>query len=96
MHALDDDNIYKSHKVAKMVQKRESLSKTKPDKMYQPPKMYVEKANLNELNTFYLNQNLLVNQEYIKTQQHFRKGPKKAARGLNNMMILNNSFNYDH
>ena len=37
-----------------------------------------------------------MNQEYIKTQQHFRKGPKKAARGLNNMMILNNSFNYDH
>lgn len=54
LQALDDNNVYRSHKV-KMAQKRESLSKTKPDKMYQPPKMYIEKANLNELNTFYLN-----------------------------------------
>jgi hypothetical protein len=76
--------------------RKESLSKTKPDKMYQPPKMFNDKAKMNEMNTFYINQNLVANQEYIKTQQNFRKDPKKANRGLNNMMILNNSFNYDH
>jgi hypothetical protein len=64
--------------------------------MYQPPKMYAEKSKINEINTFYLNKNLAVNQEYIKTQQNFRKDPKKANRGMTNMMILNNSFNYDH
>ena len=35
--------------------------------MYQPPKMYAEKAKINEVNTFYLNKNLVANQEYIKT-----------------------------
>ena len=35
--------------------------------MYQPPKMYAEKSKINEVNTFYLNKNLVANQEYIKT-----------------------------
>jgi len=71
LQSLDDNNVYKSH-VGKManlnMNKRESLSKTKPDKMYQPPKMFADKARMNEMNTFYLNQNLMANQEYIKTQ----------------------------
>lgn len=69
LQSLDDNNVYKSH-VGKMTNKRESLSKTKPDKMYQPPKMFTDKARMNEMNnkTFYLNHNLMPNQEYIKTQ----------------------------
>ena len=55
LQSVDDHNVYKSHVVAKMGNKRESLSKTKPDKMYQPPKMYADKAKMNEMNTFYLN-----------------------------------------
>ena len=66
LQSLDDNNVYKGH-VGRVANKRESLSKTKPDKMYQPPKMFAEKAKMNEMNTFYLNKNLMVNKEYIKT-----------------------------
>ena len=57
----------------------------------------VDKYPVNEtMNAFYINKKVLENQEYMRTQKSFLKGRDKMKKvSMNNMMILNNSFNYD-
>ena len=50
------------------------------------------------MNAFYINKKVLENQEYMRTQKSFmnqRDQKKNKKVSMNNMMILNNSFNYD-
>jgi hypothetical protein len=57
----------------------------------------VDKYPVNEtMNAFYINKKVLENYEYMRTQKSFLKGRDKMKKvSMNNMMILNNSFNYD-